>query len=1030
MLSLLLVKEGVNECRMLTFKFITMKNNLKGIAFWRRVLALALLLPVGGALVAQDDWSQAEVCPGWNNPTSFTTGANTLFYYSGQIGEKLQAVPNIANGYTAIDWNGGTHATLTNSQMNTYTYSYSYSTGAVMPGTSVNRMYYILSTTTQCSGHPVNSDPNTGDNLPYVPSEQFNTIDTTGMTIPTELTHSIRIGDGQGDARATALYYNMHVTSQNAMLYLYYAIVVQQPHTTVAENPNFIIRVMKTNDAGNWVQASPTTDNQTHCDTLTYMVGSTLVTNGGTVVIGQDGWHQYGGNSTLGNMLYKDWVKVSINLTPLLGQDIRIEAIAGDCCWSAHCGYAYICGECRPMSINSSGCAAGRSTNVTTLSAPRGLDRYVWYASEHGKSNAVQNFNQPDNNPNSTRYYKWRLLSDTINSACTEDDSAYLYRPQAADFRIHFRPNSAHNPDIPASPDSVGDMQAFRCEMTSAIDPSKPFKSNLYVNVQNTKPTMDIDSLSVCGGDVQLVNKSYVPQQPNKVNLDATEWFFYNNPLCLGTADTSMVGESAAIHYDDGEMKGVRVVTYNHLEPDEANCYSEAIYPVRPLPNPVGGMTISQRVLCDDDPTILADTTYNSTYRVWRFRDTALASGMELTDTLVGMGEQNRTLTRSFTHGVEPIELMVRNGLFYVDPSNTLDTIWCSNTLYDTVAVFLHPELEVLGDTIVCQGNLTDATVNAIGVDSCVYQWSTSLNSITGNLLPGAHLGVVPYADTSTYYVRVTSEQGCVAWDSIHAYLVVPQLQMIPADGRICPGDSVYLIGSHAHHYTWSASPDDASMGWQDSMPSMVVTPQKTTTYTLVGHGSNDCDASPLTATVNVFPYPVPKVDLDPGIVDSEMPTITMYDHSPYSVSSTWIFDAGETATGSEVTHTFTEATGADSVYVTLIAANELGCETVYPFSIPVNLYTAWFPNVFTPGSEDENSRFRLYTINAYEHFHIYIYNRRGELVFDSADPSFEWDGTCDGRPCQQGSYVYICRFRKPGTYNLVSQYGNVTLVR
>ena len=81
-------------------------------------------------------------------------------------------------------------------------------------------------------------------------------------------------------------------------------------------------------------------------------------------------------------------------------------------------------------------------------------------------------------------------------------------------------------------------------------------------------------------------------------------------------------------------------------------------------------------------------------------------------------------------------------------------------------------------------------------------------------------------------------------------------------------------------------------------------------------------------------------------------------------------------------------------------------------------------------GSEDQNSTFRLFTINAYEFFHIYIYNRRGELVFDSDDPEFVWDGTMDGKPCPQGTYVYVCRFRKPGTNNLAQLHGSVTLVR
>ena len=135
-------------------------------------------------------------------------------------------------------------------------------------------------------------------------------------------------------------------------------------------------------------------------------------------------------------------------------------------------------------------------------------------------------------------------------------------------------------------------------------------------------------------------------------------------------------------------------------------------------------------------------------------------------------------------------------------------------------------------------------------------------------------------------------------------------------------------------------------------------------------------------------------------------------------------------ATGREVSHVFGNCIGLDSVPVTLTSYNELECPTVYPFKIPVSVFTAWFPTAFTPGSNDENDKFSLYTINEYELFHIYIYNRRGELIYESDDVHFQWDGTKDGEPCPQGAYVYTCRFRKPGTPTLRSIQGTVTIIR
>ena len=596
---------------------------------------------------------------------------------------------------------------------------------------------------------------------------------------------------------------------------------------------------------------------------------------------------------------------------------------------------------------------------------------------------------------------------------------------RAADFQVTRR--LERGVPVPVS-DSMGNLQTFRCKITSAIDPSKPFDSYLYVQVQNTKPTMDVDSLFLCDGNAKLWNRSYVPGDPTLVVDSATRWEFFNNSNCLGIPFYTSTGDSAVAHYDGMDLGGVRVTTYT----TDPSCYSQAIYPIRPRQNPYPvGMAITRKVLCDADETTITDTNQNIVWRRWGFRPENAAEGdMELSDRLEGWYNENRSVTRGFTHSVEPIELTVRNGLYYLTPTNILDTVWCQTTVYDTVSVFVHPELEVQGDTVVCEGSRTNATVRALGVDGCTYEWSLTLGDITGGLPTGPNLQVVPYADTSTYFVRVTSPQGCEAWDSIHAYMVKPKLTMLPTDGRVCPGVPAQLWGSDADHYTWTASPADPSLAGQERSDTISVTPSMTTTYTMVGHGTNDCSATPLRKTVTIVPLPVARVVTNPAFVDSDNPRVTLRDVSTYGVSSLWEFADGSQQEGREVSHYFANSVGLDSVYATLTSYNELHCPTVYPFAIPVNVYTMWFPTIFTPGSNDGNGYFSLYTINDYQFFHIYIYNRRGELVFESDDPNFRWDGTKDGEPCSQGAYVYTCRFRKPGTTTLSDMQGTITLIR
>ena len=983
-------------------------NTMKNRALFS-VLALVVALAFGGNAAAQA-WSQQTACPGWNNPNSFTQGNSNCYYSAamGNAGSKTQ--PSVmgegsygftpTNFYTASqiaaigDDNVGCHASSNGSR-----------------GIPRNhKQFCIMSTADQQPGYPANSDPNTQSGshyLHFVPTE-FNTFDTTGRIINTALTKSIRVGDDctKPGMSANVLYYHIKPTSQNGMLFLYYSVVVEKPVHGIGENPAFMIRVTKKNSSNQYVQIT---------DTLAYAIVAGFCGDMESN-INVNGWHQVSGPA--GPIQYKDWVKVAINLGNLLYENLRIEVVISDCKPNYHYGYAYIAGECRPMALSAEGCPAGRATNVTTVSAPRGMLNYEWAASRFGVSDVLTDLNPGQANS----HFSFRTLASG-----TEANGFADYEVQANDFRVNYRTRTPGQHDSIAV-DSVGKEQTIRCRMTSAIDPAKPFTTNLYINVKNIKPTMRVDSLSYCNGDILMRNTSYVPGMTGGVLLDSTRWYFYNNAACGGQPDTMMLGDSAIHHYEGMNRKGVVVRTYS----DSTYCWSEAQYVITPKQNPKVGMTISDHVLCDADQTTITDTTSSTVRRQWTFlnENSSLSDANPVYDTIVGYYGDERVITRGFTHNVEPISLNVRNGKFYLNPYRANDTIWCQNTTHDTVAVFVHPDLRVEGDTIVCRGSLTDATVSAVGVNNCTYEWSRTYGTITGGIPSGAHLAVAPYADTSVYYVRVTTQEGCVAWDSIHAYLVVPVLTMLPTDGLVCPGDEAILTGSAADHYTWSSSPADPTLAGQETADRIMVRPQQTTTYTMVGHGTNDCNASPLTSTVTVRPLPVPRITTDPGFVDGDNPTITLRDVSPNSVRSEWLFNNSELVEARELVHTFEEAVGKDSVYVKLTAYNVLDCPSEKVFPIPVTMFTAWLPNIFTPGREDGNDKFRLYSVNEYEEFHIYIYNRGGQLMFESTDPHFEWDGTYKGDPCQQGAYVYVCNYRKPNTTTLITKSGSVTLVR
>ena len=926
----------------------------------KKILVTAAALLLNLAVFAQ---TLNSPCPGLKNPAALTAGSTSgqyIGYYSGQTGVKNDDAPNSMTGTTGYTMSG---SVIPASQLSTTVSS----GGTSYCGTTLDnsRRYRIMNNTEgPGTGTNIGKDPLAGSwALPYTPTSLDPTINK-----------SIRLGNCQYDG-AEALYYTMRVNTANSLLSMYYAIVVQQPGHGVTGNPAFVVRVCRQNGS-QWQQIS---------DTLCYAISSASAANN------VDGWHSYSG--TGGNGFYRDWNKVVINLIDYLYENVRIEFYIGDCVYNAHYGYCYISGDCQPMEIKTSGCPAGSTTVVTRLTAPEGLDQYSWYRSNTGGQYIANTSSIPST-------VTWQPLSSSTN----------IYDCQIEDFRIREGEGNG----------TLTDNMVFRCDMVSAMDPAKPFVSQLYARVVNTKPLMTIDTLKNCDGDLTLTNKSYVPNDIDGCDTSISKWWFYSGANTSTPVVDSAVGAIVVHRYDSIGHYAVKVRSFNA---EDHECYSDSTYVVTPLGRPHPIIEPSAREVCDSEVVVLRDNTVGCRRRDW------ILNG----DTILGnRRNNNQEIQRIFENYKNSVELRAYNGLFTRDSINTYDTIWCTASAFDTIEVFQHPELLVTGDTVVCNGQQTAITVST-ETEGCSYRWYRQLFG-TNQLAEGPTLRTEPYADTCTYYVKVTSRKQCVAWDSVHAYKVIPKLAISRHD--MCEGDYVTLTSDAAYSYSWTANPPDSTLDiLLDSLghgPSEItVSPHETTVYTLVGHGNNGCDATPLTEQITIHPIPVATVDYYPSFVDSDNPIVTLTDASPYSVRRVWHFNDGiATEETSPCSHNFGEVS-ADSVDITLVAYNDLECSDTLEFRLPVTQFTFFAPNIFTPERPD-NNYFSIYTANEQENFHVYIYDRRGRLVYSSEDLHFKWDGTSnvDGIKCPQGTYAYVIYYRRPGTEDIVTQKGAITLIR
>jgi gliding motility-associated-like protein len=119
---------------------------------------------------------------------------------------------------------------------------------------------------------------------------------------------------------------------------------------------------------------------------------------------------------------------------------------------------------------------------------------------------------------------------------------------------------------------------------------------------------------------------------------------------------------------------------------------------------------------------------------------------------------------------------------------------------------------------------------------------------------------------------------------------------------------------------------------------------------------------------------------------------------------------------------------------VCLVTENHLGCKDSSCVTVNVLNSSAndpsfiIIPNVFTPNNDLLNDIFRSTSLNIAE-WDSRIYNRWGHLVYHSVEPDIMWDGKWNGKPCEDGVYVYVIK-AVGGDGKIFDLSGTLTLFR
>jgi gliding motility-associated-like protein len=401
-----------------------------------------------------------------------------------------------------------------------------------------------------------------------------------------------------------------------------------------------------------------------------------------------------------------------------------------------------------------------------------------------------------------------------------------------------------------------------------------------------------------------------------------------------------------------------------------------------------------------------------------------------LNDTLICFGDQATLVPQSNFSNVTYAWLAQNSSSPTVSPTlnvspqqdvsyavTAVDNFLCSHTENMTITVAPLPVMTLSANqTTLCAYDTLQ--LSATGATSL--NWSGPI-AFNGN---AANQQLVN-PQTGAYQVLGTTQYGCQDSTSLSVTVnPAPQLGLTPDQG-ICPGFSAQIEVTGALTYAWNIS--------QLTGASNVVTPLATTTYVVVGANQFNCIDSAQT-TVTVYPQPSASFSASPLILTNDDPTVTFTSSAQNATVSTWDFGDGTTLESSQNQFDYTYPFVEDQTYtVTLSVVSAEGCTAEGQVQIQIKGGIIYYiPNTFTPDGDALNNLFTPVFTSGFDpkSFHMTIFNRWGEPVFESYDPNGGWDGKIDIFDAPEGTYTYHIDFKTVNNEEILYVSGHVLLLR
>jgi gliding motility-associated-like protein len=339
--------------------------------------------------------------------------------------------------------------------------------------------------------------------------------------------------------------------------------------------------------------------------------------------------------------------------------------------------------------------------------------------------------------------------------------------------------------------------------------------------------------------------------------------------------------------------------------------------------------------------------------------------------------------------------------LIVTSNTNKKDTFYLQVTSVENVPIVT----ATANSTSLCIG--TPATLTGGG--ALTYVW-------TGGVTNGVPF--MPNA-TNTYTVTGSDANGCTATASI-TISVGSSLPITISNSAplLCLNDVSTLTASGANFYNWLPV---SGLNTTNSA-TVLANPTTTTTYTVVGTDANGCTGSTSTLVDIVQPINIivsKSNDIECGKNSAQLLATgaSNYQWSPASLVSNPTSNITSTAITQTTTFyvTGTKGTCTDTDSITVEFFNSDGGNT-------------FIPTAFSPNDDNINDCLNVKSTANFLEYYFAIYNRWGQLVFESNNAEICWEGNFNGYPAPVGTYYFFLK-AKTSCGDMLKK-GDITLMR